>query len=123
MGADDLPRDAEGNVIAGPSDDELIPRVSDDTHLDRTPLPALGPTWNSRGNPAAPRRDTQSAPPAEPDPRDAGTEGAASAQEGLAFTQRGAMGIPASQFIAVSKGQLRRAGEEPARGWQSYSAR
>ena len=49
-------------------------------------------------------------------------EGASRAKGDLAFDQRYAMSPPASQLITVSREQLKRAGDEPARGWQTYSA-
>ena len=56
VGADDLPRDSVGNIIAEPSSD-LISQVSEDALPSQTPFPALGPTWNTIGNPTAPKRD------------------------------------------------------------------
>ena len=90
--------------------------------LSQTSFPAFGPTWNSSGNPTTPKRDPQSTLLAEPDPKVAKTEGAASAQEDLACAQRRAMGIPASQLITASKEKLNRAGEEPTRECRADSA-
>ena len=49
-------------------------------------------------------------------------EGASCAKDGFAFAQRYAMSPPASQLIADSREQLKRAGDEPTRGWQTFSA-
>ena len=40
----------------------------------------------------------------------------------LDFTQRHAVGVPASRLVTVSREQLRLAGKDPARGWPAYSA-
>ena len=51
---EDSPRDHDGDIIAKPSDDELIPRVAYDAPPSQTFPPASGPAWNSSGNPAIP---------------------------------------------------------------------
>ena len=122
VGADDLPRHVDGNVIAELSGDELIPQASEDTLPTQISFPILDTTWKTFGNPTTPKRDPQSAPPTEPDPRVARTEGTSSAKEDLAFTLRHAMGFSASQLITVSRERLTRAGHVPTRGWQTYSA-
>ena len=44
-------RDAGGNVIAEPSDDEILPTVPNDGLSADASFPALDPTWNQIGNP------------------------------------------------------------------------
>ena len=120
-GADDLPRNADGDVSAETSDDDWIPQVPEDTLLTQTSCPITAPTRGAHGNPTTPKCYPQPAPSTEPDTKVAGTEGAGRATEYLEFSRRRAMGIPASQLITVSQEQLRRAGEEPTRAWQVYS--
>ena len=122
LGPDELPCDAEGNVITEPSDDEMLPPVSEERLLSQTPLPVLGPAWNAFGNPTAPEREPQCAPPTEPDSKVVRMEGASCAKDDLAFTQRRAMGPSPSQLITVSKEQSKRAAYESTCGWQTYSA-
>ena len=97
-GSEDVLRDQKGSIIAEPSDGELIPQVPYDVLLPQRSLPVLGPTWNSNGNPNTPRRDPQAATPAEPDPKVAKTRVTDTEREDWAFTQRHAMGVPASQI-------------------------
>ena len=122
LGPEELPRDAEGNGVPEPSDDHMLLPVSEKMLLTQTPLPVLGPTCSAFRNPTAKRSDPQSVPPAERDPKVSRMEGASCAKGDLAFTQRYAMSPPASQLITVSPVQLKRAGDEPTRGWQTYPA-
>ena len=121
MGAGDLPRDAEGNVVDEPPGGEMLLPVSGDILPSQTPIAIFGPTWNTFGNPATPRREPQYAPPTAPDPEVARMEGASRAKDDVGLTQRYAASPSASQLIAVSQEQLKRAGLAPTRGWQTRS--
>ena len=88
MGPDYSPRDEEGNVINEPSDDELPPPDSGELLLPQRPFRILGPTWNALANPAAPKREPQSPPPAEPDSKVPRVDGDSCAQDDLASSPR-----------------------------------
>ena len=105
-----MPRDSGGNVITGPSDEELIPQVSDEIPLPQASFLALGPTWNSIGNPTAPKRDGNRLD--GPDPEIVKTSDATESELGdNAFTMRHTIGLPDAEMVAmVTPEQLHRAG-------------
>lgn len=48
VGSDEATRDLDGNIISYPSDDELIPPVSQDTVLAQTSCPEMDPTRSKK---------------------------------------------------------------------------
>ena len=119
---DYVPQGEEGNVIDEPSDDELLPLVPEELCLPQRHFPALGPTWNALPNPTAPRRDPQSFPPTGPDAEVPRVDGDSYEKGDLDFSRRYTLTPPSSYVITVTTEQLKRAGEEPNRGWPAYSA-
>ena len=98
-------RDQDGNWIAGPSGDELIPPVS----YDATAAPGKWP---------APKRGATAALSEQPGPKVAETEEVAeSGIEDLAFSPRHVIGMPSVQAaVTASADQMHLAGQEPYRG-------
>ena len=126
VGAGAAIRDQDGNTTSDQSGDELIPPAPHATLVDQTSFPIMDPTWNKeRGgnmggrcpNPSSPKRDGD--PLDEPDSKMAQAgEAAESEMEDQAFTQRNKIGMPNAKVVVTApQEELRRAGQEPNRGW------
>ena len=76
----------------GPGD-EFLPAVSDAALLGNTSSPALGLAWNTFGNPSAPKREAQDAPPDAPEPKLPRTNEAAESERGFAVYASSRCGV------------------------------
>ena len=117
-GLDGEIRDQNGDVINGPSGDEVSPAISGATLSGNNSFPVLGPAWSTFGNPA-----TRSAPPDAPEPKIPKTKEATEGEGGdLSVTHRHTAGLTDAQVaVALSNEQLLLAGREPARCWPACS--
>ena len=88
MGAESAPKDAAGNLVNEPSDDELLPLVPAELLLPQRPSLKLGPKWSSFPNPITSERDAKAPPPTEPGPEVPRVDGRPYLQGDLDFSQR-----------------------------------
>ena len=130
MNADVDIRAETGNTARDPSDDELVPQVSDETPLARSLFLMLDSTRNIEKqeentkwtcpNPSSPKRDGE--PLSGPDPRRARTGDATdSRMEDKSCTERRTVGLSdADVVVTVTREQLNLAGTEPDPGRPAY---
>ena len=96
------PRDAAGNIINEPSDDELLPQVSEECLRAQQPLPVLDLKWNTVPNPSAPERDAQAPLAEEPDPQDRRVDTCPYSRGDLEFLRRHAASPSAAYLITAA---------------------
>ena len=123
MGWDTAPKDADGNIINDPSDDELPPKVSDGLLLAQDSFSVLEPSRNVSPNLKTPSK--RPPPPSHsvgPGRNSARIDPTSMSKDAQDFATRHAV-TNLMYIITVSDEQEKTAGREPARGWPTFSVR